>query len=277
MSNDSLRARIRLAIGGDLMIGDRLPSPDGSYRYAATRGRDAALVTVYPRAPIGPTPEALRSMVDRFRAAQHAALVAPGDTAEVDGHACLVTARPEGLTLRERLARRSALPVHESIAALRDLARALASLHRRDLTHGALDLDAVYLTDRGAVLGGVDTAGAGTVRDDLDALGQVAYALFAGDLPAETPLPLSRHRRALPPELHHLIDSMVDPDVSRRPDRAEQVLGSLDAVRARHPMLIPSFLDGASHGARLPQSVMSRVLVAVAAILLAAWLVAVGG
>ncbi|MBA2292724.1 MAG: hypothetical protein H0W15_09765 [Gemmatimonadales bacterium] len=277
MSNDSLRARIRLAIGGDLMIGDRLPSPDGSHRYAATQGRDAALVTVYPRAPIGPTPEALRSMVDRFRAAQHAALVAPGDTADVDGRACLVTPQPAGPTLRERLARRSALPVHEAIAVLRDLARALASLHRRDLTHGVLDLDAIYLTDGGAVLSGVDTSGTGTVRGDLDALGRVGYALFAGDLPADVPLPLSRHRRALPPELHHLIDSMVDPDVTRRPARAEDVLGALDAVRARHPMLIPSFLDGADHGARLPQSVSSRILVAVAAILLAAWLVAVGG
>ncbi len=277
MSNDSLRSRIRLAMGGDLMIGDRLPSSDGSYRYAATRGRDAALVTVYPRAPIGPTPEALRSMVDRFRAAQHAALAAPGDAAEVDGHACLVTPRPEGPTLGERIARRSALPVHEAIAALRDIARALASLHRRQLTHGAIGLDSVYLTPRGAVLGSVDTAGAGSVRGDLDALGMVGYALFAGTLPAETPLPLSRHRRALPPELHHLIDGMVDPDVSRRPERAEQILGALDAVRARHPMLIPSFLDGADHGARFPQSVSTRILVAVAAILLAAWLVAVGG
>lgn len=259
------------------MIGDRLPSPDGSHRYAATRGRDAAMVTVFPRAPIGPTPEALRSMVDRFRAAQHAALATPVDAAEVDGHACLIAPRPEGPTLRERLARRSALPVHEAIAVLRDLARALASLHRRSMTHGGLGLDTVHLTDHGAVLSGVDAAETGTVRGDLDALGQVGYALFAGDLPAATPLPLSRHRRALPPELHQLIDSMVDPDVARRPVRAEQVLGSLDAVRSRHPMLIPSFLDGADHGARLPQSISTRILVAVAAILLAAWLVAVGG
>lgn len=273
MNHDTLRARIRLALGGDVIIGDRLPSRAGAQRYAATRGREGALVTVFPRAPAGPTPEALRSMVDRFRAAQHAAIVVPRQAIEVDGRACLVDERPAFPTILDRLQSGPQLDVRESIVVLRSIARALATLHRRGLTHGALDLDTVHLTPTGAVVSGLGSVTDGTVAGDLEALARIGYALLSGDLPASPAVPLIQHRRALPPQLHALIDSMLDPDVAKRPARAETVLRALDAVPAREERLVPSFLDGATHGARVPESAAVRLMIAAIGILLVVALV----
>ncbi len=268
MSNDTLRARIRLALGGDVIIGDRLPSRAGAQRYAATSGREGALVTVFPRAPAGPTPEALRSMVDRFRAAQHAAIVVPRQAIEVDGRACLVDGRPSDPTILGRLHSGPPLDVRESIVVLRSIARALATLHRRGLTHGSLDLDTVHLTPHGAVVSGLGAVSGATVADDLEALARIGYALLSGDLPASPATPLIQHRRALPPQLHALIDRMLDPDRAKRPTRAETVLQALDAAPAREARTVPSFLDGATHGARVPQSAAVRLAIAAIGILL---------
>lgn len=268
MSNDTLRARIRLALGGDVIVGDRLPSRGATQRYAAVRGRDAALVTVFPRAPLGPSPEALRSMVDRFRAAQHAALIMPRQAIDIDGCACLVGYRPSEPTLLERLHDGATFSRTEIIVVLRSVARALATLHRRGFAHGAIELDNIHVTDSGPVVSGLGSVTDGTVEADLFALGRVAYALVTGAEPDEAVVSLAGHRRTLPPELRRLIDAMLNPDPARRPDRAEAVLKALDAIPLGEPRAVPSFRDGAPHGARVPQPTAVRVAIAVIAVLL---------
>lgn len=268
-----MRARVRLALGGDVTVGDDLPPRDGSRRFSARRGAESALVTVFPRSPVGPTPEGLRMIVDRFRATQHAALVLPRQTADIEGRACLVTVRPADATALERLQRGTPIPVALATRILRDVARALVTLHRRGHTHGSLDLDNVHITEGGALVSDVGLRSDGTVQGDLEALGRIGYALLAGDLPASPPVPLARHRRALPAELNRLIHALLDPDLSRRPASAEAVLYQLDAVPSRHPGPLASFFDGATHGARFPRSAGIRLLLAALGVLLVAALI----
>lgn len=268
-----MRARVRLALGGDVTVGDDLPQRDGSRRFSARRGAESALVTVFPRSPVGPTPEGLRMIVDRFRATQHAALVLPRQTADIEGRACLVTVRPADATALERLQRGTPIPVALATRILRDVARALVTLHRRGHSHGSLDLDNVHITEGGALVSDVGLRSDGTVEGDLEALGRIGYALLAGDLPASPPVPLARHRRALPAELNRLIHALLDPDLSRRPASAEAVLYQLDAVPSRHPGPLASFFDGATHGARFPRFAGIRLLLAALGVLLVAALI----
>ena len=270
MSNDILRTRIRLALGGDMIIGDRLSSSAGVQRYSAMRGRESALVTVFPRAPLGPTPEALRSMVDRFRAAQHASLSMPTRAIEVDGRAVLVSQRVDAPTVHDRLESGAPFTVRETVVLLRELARGLATLHRRGLAHGALSIDTVHLTPAGVVVSGLGTSTHGSPAADLMALGQIGYAMLAGELPGDPASPLSARRRAVPAELQRVIDSLLHHDAARRPTRAESVLNALDLVHARRPVAVPSFLDGAGRGARFPHAASIRVAVAAIGILLVA-------
>ena len=268
-----MRARVRLALGGDVTVGDDLPARDGSRRFAARRGAESALVTVFPRSPAGPTPEDLRTIVDRFRATQHAALVLPRHAADIEGRACLVTVRPAAATALELLQRGAPIPVAQATRILRDVARALATLHRSGHAHGSLDLDTVHVIEGGAVVSDLGLRSDGSVAADLEALGRIGYALLAGDLPTAPPVPLARHRRAVPAELNRLIHALLDPDVLRRPASAEAVLYQLDSVPSRHPGSLASFLDGATHGARFPRSAGVRLLLAGLGVLLVAALI----
>jgi hypothetical protein len=125
------------------------------------------------------------------------------------------------------------LSLHDAVSAIRDLARGLAAMHRRELFHGAITLDAVRIGDGGARLAHLGHGTGGSIRDDLDALGLVAWALVSGEREYGRPRRLSQIRRGVSPELDRLCTMLVDADVNRRPQRAEVILEALDAVPGR--------------------------------------------
>jgi serine/threonine protein kinase len=171
---------------------------------------------------------------------------------------------------RERL-HSGPLSLTHAVSATRDLARALAAVHRRQLVHGAIGLDSVRITSDGARLGGVGRSLEGSVRGDLDALGEVMWALFSGEVEGGSLQPLSKVRRGVTPTLDALFASMRAPDPRDRPQRAEAILSALDAVPTRRRNPLASIVDVGLHDAR-PRRAVVWLVVGAAVLLLAALL-----
>lgn len=253
MSNDSTRPRLQLSLGAAALLGEELPSLGGRRVFAATNRETGTelLVTLHPAPPEGPSPKAVQSRLGQLRSLDHPVLILPVAEGNLDGRAWVVERIPFTPTARRRLGDGGALGVRHGVLVLRDVTRALASLHRAGLAHGALDLDSVHVSPTGGTINGFAASESGTQRSDLDALGALAQALFTGAFADSTPW--SRPRK-LPAGLDSLMASLLAPNPAMRPARAEAILGALDAFPTPHPSPISSFLEGAGRGARVPRA-----------------------
>ncbi len=98
-----------------------------------------------------------------------------------DGVVYYVTARPNGPSLRDHLARERQLPVPDALSIARGVASALAHAHERGVLHGDLRPKHVHVTPNGAVVAGLGIAEAlrrATTRDRTSAtirMGSPAY------------------------------------------------------------------------------------------------------
>lgn len=256
MSSDSIRPRLQLSLGALALLGEELPSLGGRRVFAATcREAGADLqVTLHPKPPEGPTVTSLRNRVARLNTLTHPGLKLPIAAGDLDGRAWVVEPRLRSPSALLRLSDGGALSVRSGILALRDVTRAIASLHRTGLTHGALDLTTIHLESQGAQVTGLGTVVAASTRTDLDALGTIAWAFFAGDLPDGSTTHLRERRRGIPDGLDTLIASLLAVDATERPMRAETILNALDAFPAPQASPISSFLEGAGRGARTPRA-----------------------
>lgn len=118
----------------------------------------------------------------------------------------LALAVVEGETLAERLSH-GALPAHEVIAMVRDVAEVLAHAHHHGIVHGGLRTECIASTPDGWRL--VDWSEADLADDpatDVEALGAVAYAAFARGLPT---MPLARRCPGVPAGVAELIERML--------------------------------------------------------------------
>lgn len=228
------------------------------------------IVTVHPAPPAGPHPDLIHEHVARVRELEHVLLELPIADGNLDGRAWVMEAVPPHLAALDRL-HAGPLPLAHGVSAIRDLARALAATHRKGLTHGAISLETVRITPDGARLGGVGRSMSGSVRGDLDALGEVAWALLSGDVEAPALRPLSRVRRGIAPNLEALCLSMRAPDPRHRPQRAEAILDALDAVPTRRSNSLASIVDVGLHDVR-PQRAVAWLVVGVAIFMLFALL-----
>lgn len=253
---DRMRPRLQLALGPLAELGDERPSLGGRRRFEARARADGAelLVTLHPSPPQGPSPDLLLHRVRRIAALAHPALLAPVGSGVVDECAWIVEPALDAPSALFRLDERGAMSLREGVATLRDVTRALVTLHRAGLPHGAIDLDTLYLTPDGARLGGLGLATCGTVRDDLGAIGAIAWACFTGDLPDGTGTSLARRRRGVPAALDALVASLLAPEPAARPANAEAVLLALDGFPTPRPSPLDQLFDGAGRGGRAPRA-----------------------
>src|SRR3990172_2383291 len=266
MFPDTVRPRLQLALGGETVLSDEQPTLGGRRVYTAHAPEHGRLlvVTLHPAPAEGPAPRTLREKISRLIELGHSSILLPIAVGEIEGRIWVVEAETDGITAAAHVAERGPMPVREAVRVVRDVARALVAMHRRGLAHGALDLDRVLLTPEGTRIIGLALSEGGNAGDDLDGLARIARTLFYGDRPGS-----ASFRRHLPPELASLLESMGSDDPARRPQRAEAVLGVLDAFPVEQASALGALIDSAGRGARSrPMHTTFGVLVLVGAILL---------
>lgn len=252
---DSLPLRLRLAVASAAELGEEEAATGGRRVFLARARTDAPdappsrRVVLHPLPPDGPTRDVLSRRADQLLVLTHPAIAAPIGTGEFEGRAWIIDPIPPGTPLLQRLAERGTLPLREAIAILREVTRALAALHRRDLAHGRLWAGTVMLDRRGTVLTAFGLVADGTPQDDLRALGALAWEMLVGLPPqAVGSWPLRTYRPSAPADLERLVAGLLSPDDVPRPGRAEDVLDVLDHFPPLAPAPIADFLDGVAAG-----------------------------
>ena len=269
-SGGALRRRLQLSLGGVAELRDEVAGVAGRRRFAAVArdGGHPVIVTLHQPAPTGPDPAALMCRLDALRALSHGTLDLPLAHGELDGCAWVADAAPLVPAAANRLLA-GPLPLAQAVSAIRELTRALAAMHRRGITHGAIDLDVVGVGNDGARLGGLGLSLGGSPRDDLDALGHVAWSLLNGERRPTSVRPLSQLRRGVSPELDALCASLLASDPADRPQRAEAILDALDAIPTRRRHSPTSIVDRGGHDVRSrPQQALGWLVISGAILLL---------
>ncbi len=150
--------------------------------------------------------------------------------------ACELTA---GMPLSEQLALRRALPVHEVLSLLRDVAEVLEHAHRRGVVHRNIRPE-VLLRTRGrafpiCITGWSDArihddvAELVDCRADVLALGAVAFTALTGVRPSDELSAVERCPGA-PRALARLIDRMLSEEPAARPSCAEIRAVAMDVL-----------------------------------------------
>jgi hypothetical protein len=269
---DLLRQRLQVSLGARAELGEEIAGGADRRAFAAvTRdGGVPVVVTVHRALPAGPDPDAMQRRVSRLRELGHGVVAVPLAVGDVNGHAWVMEAQPSLPSVRDRLAA-GLPPLADGVSAIRDLARALAMMHRRGITHGAIDLNTVRIDGPNLRLGGVGQTLGGSVREDLDALGEVAWALLSGERERRSARSLSSIRRGVAPSLDALCAALHASDPRDRPQSAGAILDALDAVPTRRPNPLVSIVDAGLHDGR-PRRAVAWLVVGAAILLLFALL-----
>ncbi len=131
----------------------------------------------------------------------------------------------EGLSLRARLLRDGAMPLGEAIAALRDVARALAFAHGRGVVHRDIKPDNVLLSGGTAVVTDFGVAKALTEarQETTRTSGAVRTSLTRYGMTVGTPAYMSPEQAA------------GDPDIDQRSDLYSWGMMAYELLSGRHP------------------------------------------
>ena len=179
----------------------------------------------------------------------HANVATLYDVVDLDGDLCLVMEFVDGSTLRIAPSHDRAL--RDVVIVLRQLASAVATLHRADLVHGDIKPENVLLTPSGQAklvdFGSVAQRGtpgyrhpsASGAAGDLFGLAITAYEwttgihpFGSGELPDhyDGPLPASELRLDVTRALDRLFAEALSPDPRRRPVDALELVRNLDLI-----------------------------------------------
>lgn len=271
-------APLQLALGRTATLVERLPD-DGALERHAARGpadgdRVTRMVVVHPPAPEGAASGALLDRMAALQALAHPGIAPPLATGAFDGRAWVVEPHDPDHLLSTRLATQGALSVQDTVRLLRDLARALAVMHRRNLSHGALTTDTVVLAANGAVLHALGRTVTFEPRRDLAGLGTIAVAALGGRSGAVDTAELLRRRPSIPKALAQLLDRLQEAASARVLPTAAEVLEQLDEYPTTRGDAEHGILDGVTRGARAPgQRHMAMLLAVTAVLMMLAWVV----
>jgi serine/threonine protein kinase len=252
---DGLPLRLKLAIGRVAVMGEERPATGGVRCFEARLPGDSGggppthQVVLGALPPDGPEPASVAALVEAMRALNHPHLVEVTAVGEFEGRAWVVEELVHAPTIAERISRRGVLSVREAVAVLREIARALVSLHRLGAVHGSIHPAMIWLL-------------ASTPQGDLRALGSLGSVMLTGARPGGTGV-LGRPR--IPSELRDLLEQLVQPDPDR-PLRAEEVLTVLDSFPATHDSPLDALFEGAGRGSRNVERHPALLIVVLAAL-----------
>ena len=114
--------------------------------------RRVALKVLRPELAAALGPERFVREVETVAQLQHPHILPLFDSGEADGYLYYVMPFVDGESLRQRLKREGALPVHEAVRILREVVDALAHAHQNGVVHRDIKPDNVMLSGRHAVV-----------------------------------------------------------------------------------------------------------------------------
>ena len=249
-------ARLQFSLGKAAVIRGELPAIGGCLRFAAHGPDDdpsfppTRVVVLHPEAPEGPTAGALLDRMASIRTVASSSIAPLMATGEFEGRAWVVEPAPRTATVGDRVAAGEKLAVEEVVRLMRESARALAGLHRRNLTHGALTPSALCATPEQVAVNRLGTGFNGTVDGDLSALGEVAQLALIGAAVGDEARGLREIRPSVPEALEALISNLTTLDSPDRPKSAAAVLTALDAFAGPSPARSGGAMEVAEGGGR---------------------------
>jgi hypothetical protein len=266
------RARLQLALGGRATLAGEWPSREGTRIFTAAEP-SGRLVRIYLHPPANGGPDAWRDRVRRLVELGHPAMIAPEEVGTTDDGTWVLEPLPDELVVFDRLDEHGAFAVPEGIQHLREVARVLVGLHRRGLSHGALDLGAVHVADGTTVVAAFGARLTADPEQDLRDFGALAWLMLTGSVPPAAPRPIHQVRAGIPAEVAQALDRLLAPDAPPRALRAEAVLEAFDAYPTPHASPLDGLLDRAGQGARGRRNRAVMLAVGLAGLaLLIAWL-----
>ncbi len=260
-------AQLRLATGTAAELIESLPG-DGALQLFAARaintsaGGVSRVVVVHPSPPDGPTAGALLDRMASIRAGGHTGIAAPLATGEVNGQGWIVEPLLPEETVAHRLATRGGFSTNQTIGLLRDVARALAALHRRGVAHGALTLGSISLEGQAVTLHHLGRTASSDFGGDWRALGVMVQEIIS-------------HSRAggrqLPQGIVDLVARMSTAGTTGPLLTANEILGVLDRFPSSSITSELVLVDGVGRGNRDHLERRTLLLAALAGGLVVLW------
>ncbi len=260
-------AQLRLATGTAAELIESLPG-DGALQLFAARAINAAdggasrVVVVHPSPPNGPTAGALLDRMASIRAGGHTGIAAPLATGEVNGQGWIVEPLSSGETVSHRVAMRGGLSTNQTVGLLRDVARALAALHRRGVAHGALTLGSITIEGQGVILHHLGRTASTDVGGDWRTLGVMLQEIISQSRSG---------RRQLPQGIVDLVARMTTAGTTGPLLSANEILGVLDRFPSSGTTSEFALVDGVGRGNRDHSERRTLLLAALAGVLVVLW------
>ncbi len=240
-----LRDQLAKALAPTHRIEEEINRGGMSHVFVATElalGRRVVIKLLSPHLGAEVNADRFRQEVQVSAALQHPNIVPLLSAGNLDDLPYYIMPYVEGRSLYDAMAAER-IPIRRAIPILRDIARALATAHRRGIIHRDIKPDNVLLTEGAAMVTDFGIAKAvSSSRADIYAFGVLAYELLAGHHPfvadsphsfivahlTHVPTPLAEAAPDITPGLSALVMRCLEKDPDDRPASVAEVLAGLE-------------------------------------------------